>query len=307
MELKHLRAFVALAEELHFGRAAERLCIVQPALSMQIKALEEELGVRLFERDRHRVALSETGTVFLPEARATLHQAARAEQTARLSARGEIGTLRVAFVSSVLPRLLPELMRRMHAQYPMIALELKDMPTPVQIAALQDGKLDFGLVRLPVSSAGVEIRLVMEERFVVAVPEGHELALKAQIRPADLRTRPAFVLARRYAPGLYDEMLVAFRQQRVSLEIAAELGEYTTMLALISAGLGIGVIPQHAAMALPPRVVARPLDLRDHRTGIGLAWRDLDSPAKRVFAEVMEACAREVQAAGDAVASQGVT
>lgn len=88
-------------------------------------------------------------------------------------------------------------------------------------------------------------------------------------------------------------MLLAFRQQRVSLQIAAELGEYTTMLALISAGLGIGVIPMHAAMALPPKVVARPLDLRDHRTGIGLAWRDLDSPVKRIFVDVMEQCAQE--------------
>lgn len=296
MELKHLRAFVALAEELHFGRAAERLCIVQPALSMQIKALEEELGVRLFERDRHRVALSETGAIFLPEARATLHQAARAEQTARRSARGEIGTLRVAFVSSVLPRLLPALMRAMHARYPMIALELKDMSTPEQIAALQGGKLDFGLIRLPVSGTGLDIREVMQEPFVVAVPDDHALAHKTPIRPADLRGRPAFVLARRYAPGLYDEMLLAFRQQRVSLQIAAELGEYATMLALISAGLGIGVIPTHAAMALPPKVVARPLDLRDHRTGIGLAWRDLDSPVKRIFVDVMEQCAQEARA-----------
>jgi DNA-binding transcriptional LysR family regulator len=143
----------------------------------------------------------------------------------------------------------------------------------------------------------------MEESFVVAVPEDHALARKTQIRPADLRGHPALVLARRYAPGMYDEMLVALRQQRVSLEIAAELGEYTTMLALISAGLGIGVIPQHAAMALPPRVIARPLDLRDHRTGIGLAWRDLDTPAKRIFAEVMEDCAKEIQAADDCATS----
>src|ERR1700729_3261817 len=99
MELKHLRAFVTLAEELHFGRAAQRLCIVQPALSMQIESLEDALGVRLFERDRHKVALSDTGQQFLPEARATLQQALRAEQTAKLSGRGEIGTLRIAFVS----------------------------------------------------------------------------------------------------------------------------------------------------------------------------------------------------------------
>ncbi|KAA1009731.1 LysR family transcriptional regulator [Paraburkholderia panacisoli] len=293
MELKHLRAFVALAEELHFGRAAQRLCIVQPALSMQIKALEEELDVRLLERDRHKVALTETGRLFLPEARATLHQAMRAEQTARLSARGEIGTLRIAFVSSVLPKLLPTLIRSMHARYPLITLELKDMPTPDQIAALHSNQLDFGLVRLPVTGAGLETRLVLEESFVVALPDDHPLAAQPVIRPADLRGCPAFVLARRYAPGFHDEMLVALKRQGADLEIAQELGEFSTMLALVSAGLGIGVIPTEAALALPPKVVARALELADHRAGIGLAYAHLDSAAKRALLGVMESCARD--------------
>jgi DNA-binding transcriptional LysR family regulator len=288
MELKHLRAFVALADELHFGRAAQRLCIVQPALSMQIKALEEELGVRLFERDRHKVALSETGHLFLPEARATLHQAMRAEQTARLSARGEIGTLRIAFVSSVLPKLLPALVRSMHSRFPLITLELKDMPTPDQIAALHDNKLDFGLIRLPVFSAGLQTRLVFDEPFLVALPEDHPLAADSLIRPADLCGHPAFVLARRYAPGFYDEMLLALSRQGATLEIARELGEFTTMLALVAAGLGIGLIPAEAASALPPNVVARPLDLHHHRTGIGLAWTRLDSAAKRALFSELE-------------------
>lgn len=290
MELKHLRAFVVLAEELHFGRAAQRLCIVQSALSMQIKALEDELDVRLLERDRRKVALSETGRFFLPEARATLHQAQRAEQTARLSARGEIGTLRIAFVSSVLPKLLPTLIRTMHERYPLVTLELKDMPTPDQIAALHDNKLDFGLIRLPVASAGLEIRTVLEEPFVVALPEAHALAAQALIRPADLRGCPAFVLARRYAPGFHDELLVALKRGGVDLEIAQELGEFTTMLALVAAGMGIGMIPSEAASALPPKVVARALDLRDHRAGIGLAYTGLDNPAKRALLGVMAAC-----------------
>jgi DNA-binding transcriptional LysR family regulator len=290
MELKHLRAFVALAEELHFGRAAARLCIVQPALSMQIKTLEDDLGARLFDRDRHSVSLSATGSIFLVEARATLHAAARAEQAARRSARGEIGTLRVAFVSSVLPRLLPALMRELHARYPQIELDLKDMPTPDQIAALHDGRLDFGLIRLPASGAGLEIKTVLEEPFVVALPEDHALARKATIRPADLRGQPAFVLARRYAPGLYDGMLLALRQQRVTLDIAQELGEFTTLIAFVAAGLGIGVMPLNAAAALPPNVVARPLDLRGHRTAVGLAWREPDSASKRIFVDVMTAC-----------------
>ena len=288
MELKHLRAFVALAEELHFGRAAQRLCIVQPALSMQIKALEAELDVQLFERDRHKVALSTTGRLFLPEARATLHQAGRAEQTARLSARGEIGTLRIAFVSSVLPKLLPALIRAMHARYPLITLELKDMPTPDQIAALHDNQLDFGLIRLPVSGSGLDIRVVLEESFVVALPGDHALATRPVIRPADLRGFPAFVLARRYAPGFHDDMLVALKREGADLEIAQELGEFTTMLALISAGLGIGAIPAAAAMALPPKVVARPLELGDHKAAIGLAWAGAGNAIKRALLDVIQ-------------------
>jgi DNA-binding transcriptional LysR family regulator len=266
---------------------------VQPALSMQIKALEEELEVRLLERDRHKVALSETGRLFLPEARATLHQAMRAEQTARLSARGEIGTLRIAFVSSVLPKLLPTLIRSMHARYPLITLELKDMPTPDQIAALHDNKLDFGLIRLPVTGAGLETRVVLEEPFVVALPDDHALAALPLIRPPDLNGYPAFVLARRYAPGFHDEMLVALKRQGADLEIAQELGEFSTMLALVAAGLGIGVIPAEAAAALPPKVVARPLELDSHRAGIGLAFTHADSAAKRALLDMMESCAGE--------------
>ncbi|MGU7783719.1 LysR family transcriptional regulator [Burkholderia sp. PU8-34] len=288
MELKQLRAFVTLAEELHFGRAAQRLFIVQPALSMQIKALEEELGARLFERDRHKVELSDTGRVFLPEARATLQQAARAEQLARLSSRGEIGTLRIAFVSSVLPTLLPAVLRVMRARYPLITLELKDMPTPDQVAALRDRRIDFGMIRLPAAYAGIDTRVVLEEGFVVALPLEHPLAARDRLAPADLRGHPAFVLARRYAPGFHDDMLLALSRAGTTLEIAQEFGEFTTMLALVAAGMGIGLIPAEAASALPPNVLARPLDLGDYRTGIGLAWTDLDNPLKRAFVDALE-------------------
>ena len=161
VEIKHLRSFVTLAEELHFGRAAQRLSIVQPALSMQIKMLEEELGVRLFERNRHSVALTEVGTIFLPEARATLHQSAHAADVARACGRGEIGRVRLGFVSSVLPELLPTLVRALHARLPRIELELKDMPGPDQAAALKSGQLDFGLMRLPAAIPGIHTREVL--------------------------------------------------------------------------------------------------------------------------------------------------
>lgn len=288
MELKQLRAFVTLAEELHFGRAAQRLFIVQSALSMQIKALEAALDARLFERDRHKVELSDTGRLFLPEARATLQQAARAEQIVRLASCGEIGTLRIAFVSSVLPVLLPALLREMRARYPLITLDLKDMPTPDQVAALRDRRIDFGMIRLPAAYAGIDTRVVLEEGFIVALPLEHPLAARDAIAPADLRGHPAFVLARRYAPGFHDDMLLALSRAGTTLEIAQEFGEFTTMLALVAAGMGIGLIPAEAASALPPNVLARPLDLGGHRTGIGLAWTDLGSPVKRAFVDAVE-------------------
>ena len=175
VEIKHLRSFVTLAEELHFGRAAQRLSIVQPALSMQIKMLEEELGVRLFERNRHSVALTEVGTLFLPEARATLYQSAHAADVARACGRGEIGRVRFGFVSSVLPQLLPRLIRSLHARFPRIELELKDMPGPDQAVALKNGQLDFGLMRLPATIPGIQTREVLQESFIVALPGDHPL------------------------------------------------------------------------------------------------------------------------------------
>ena len=277
MELKHLRAFVVLAQELHFGRAAAQLSIVQPALSMQIKVLEAGLGVRLLDRNRHSVTLTEAGRVFLPEAQATLHQAARAADVARASNRGEMGRVRLGFVSSVLPQLLPELIRAVHQRYPRIELELKDMPGPDQAVALKNGLLDFGLMRLPAAYPGVQTRAVLHESFCVALPVDHPLAAQQPIQPADLLKVPVYILARRYAPGFYDEFTQALG---VPLEIAAELGEFTTMLALVCAGLGVGVLPQQAARALPANCVSRHLELGGFQASTGLAWTELDSAVK---------------------------
>jgi DNA-binding transcriptional LysR family regulator len=286
MELKHLRAFVVLAQELHFGRAAAQLSIVQPALSMQIKLLETGLGVRLLDRNRHAVTLTDAGRVFLPEAQATLHQAARATEAARASNRGEIGRVRLGFVSSVLPHLLPELIRTVHQRYPRIELELKDMPGPDQAAALKNDRLDFGLMRLPAAYPGVQTRVVLREPFCVALPMDHPLATQDSIQPGDLLDVPVYILARRYAPGFYDEFIQAVG---IPLQIASELGEFTTMLALVCAGLGVGVLPQQAARALPANCVSRPLALGAFQARTGLAWTTLDSAVKTtLFALIVE-------------------
>ncbi|MBO4968455.1 MAG: LysR family transcriptional regulator [Pseudomonas sp.] len=288
MEIKHLRSFVTLAEELHFGRAAQRLSIVQPALSMQIKMLEEELGVRLFERNRHSVALTEVGSLFLPEARATLYQSAHAADVARACGRGEIGRVRFGFVSSVLPQLLPRLIRSLHARFPRIELELKDMPGPDQAVALKNGQLDFGLMRLPATIPGIQTREVLQESFIVALPGDHPLVACTSLHPTDLSQLPVFILARRYAPGFYDEVMQALTHRGAHLQNATELGEFTTMLALVSAGLGVGLLPANAGRALPANVISRPLELQDYRATTGLAWTELNSAVKSTVFSLLD-------------------
>lgn len=285
MELKRLRAFVVLSEELHFGRAAERLCIVQPALSMQIKALEQALGVALFSRDRHSVELSAAGRVFLPEAQATLAQAERAARLVKAADAGEVGIVRLGFVSSILPVYLPGLIRDLRARFPLIELDLKDMPSPEQLEALRAGKIDFGFVRLPVDDRRVSTQPILSESFVVAMPSDHPLASLERVRPHDLDDHPVYVLARRFAPGFYDEVMRAFKQNGSVLQIARELGEFTTMGALISAGMGIGLVPRLAMAARHDNVVIRDLDFPTLQSRIGLAWSALDSALKRTFFE----------------------
>jgi DNA-binding transcriptional LysR family regulator len=181
---------------------------------------------------------------------------------------------------------LPELIRAVHQRYPRIELELKDMPGPDQAAALKHGQLDFGLMRLPAAHPGVHTRAVLREHFCVALPIDHPLAAQDFIRPGDLLKLPVFILARRYAPGFYDEFIQALG---IPLAIASELGEFTTMLALVSAGLGIGVLPQQAARALPANCVSRHLQLGGFQASTGLAWTELDSAVKStVFNLIVE-------------------
>lgn len=286
MELKLLRSFVVLSEELHFGRAAERLCIVQPALSMQIKTLESELGVSLFDRDRHKVELSMAGRIFLPEARATLAQAQRAVQRVQSADSGEIGQIRLGFVSSLLPNYLPRLIRTLHARYPLIELDMKDMPSPDQLLALRENRIDFGFVRLPIEDRWVETAQVLDEPFIVAMPQYHPLENLHAITPRDLVDYPAFVLARRFAPGFYDGLIVALKQSGLNLQVIQELGEFTTMLALISAGMGIGILPGLALTTPPAGVTVRELLLPGHRSCIGLAWSGQETAIKRTFFKV---------------------
>src|SRR4051812_1647197 len=176
IELRHLRYFVAVAEELHFGRAAKRLGIAQPPLSLQIQRLEAELGVALFERTSRRVELTAAGHALLEDGKRVIEDFYSATDAARRAARGETGSLTVAFAASVMFLSLPKIIRRFREQFPSVRLELRELSTGLQIAALRRGDLDIGFLREPPTDDAFVTETVMRERLVLALSKRHELA-----------------------------------------------------------------------------------------------------------------------------------
>src|SRR5215208_2490915 len=186
MELRHLRYFIAVAETLHFGRAAAGLGIAQPPLSQQIQKLEGELGVRLLNRTKRTVKLTDPGRVFLAEARRTVAQAARAADSARRASRGEVGWLAVGFVGSATYSLLPPLLRRFHRRNAGVELSLRELTTAQQLEALHRNEIDVAILRTPAPDPRVVTAVLVEEEFVVALPDSHRLAASRRVALKDL-------------------------------------------------------------------------------------------------------------------------
>src|SRR3954447_8460321 len=198
MELRHLRYFVAVAEELHFGRAAERLFIVQPALSKQIAALEKELGVELFVRTKRHVEMTPAGAALLEDARQVLAQAEGAKLRAQLASRGEVGVLEVGFVVPVLYDLLPHMLRSFRAEFPTVRLSLHELHSREITNGLLSRDLHIGFSRLPIGGDGDSLRVLplVEESVVVAVPEAHPFAAQDSVALADLADEDLIMITR---------------------------------------------------------------------------------------------------------------
>ena len=245
MELRHLRYFVAVAEELHFGRAAERLHMAQPPLSQQIRQLEDELGVRLFDRSQRRVQLTDGGRMVLGEARRTLAQAELVITTARRAAEGSAGFLRVGFSSSAPYTTLPAILRSFRAQFPDVVMNLFERSTEEQIDLLASGAIDIAFVRRPVENApeSVTIKTILREPLVLALPQGHPLQHRRSV-DARVLARESFVLFPRHAaPGLYDQIDSIFRKAGFKPKVAQEAVQMQTIVSLVSAKLGIAIVP----------------------------------------------------------------
>ena len=273
-ELWQLRYFLAVAERLHFGRAAAALHISQPPLSRAIRALEQRLGVVLFTRSRRRVELTPEGTRLLGETRRMLGQLERTVQEVRGMARGEEGRLRIGFVSLADYGVLPGLLKAFKSARPRIALALREMLSPEQAAALAAGELDFGLLLPPVSDAEpFEHLVVQRERFVAALPSSHRLAAgKGKLAVSALAGEPFVMVPRDIAPGLYDIVTGLAARAGISFNVAQEAIQMQTVVSLVSSGLGVAIVPGSIANLGRRGVVYREIADRHPRLDLWLAW-----------------------------------
>ena len=286
MELRHLRYFVAVAEELHFRRAAERLHVSQPPLSQQIRALERELGVTLFERNRRRVELTAPGRALLTEARGVLAAVDHAVDLTQRVARGEAGALAVGFVGSAMYGALPDVLRDFRTARPGVELKLRELPTGAALDALAEERIDVGVVRPAQVDAGIAIDVVRREAVVVALPAAHRLARRRRLTLRDLGGEAMVVLSRREAPGLR-AALDALGEPPGDVQ---EVSEIRTVLGLVSAGLGLSLVPESVSTGERAGVVFRPIEGRAPTVDLALAWRaDDSSPALAAFLEVAHA------------------
>ena len=247
MELRQLRYFVAVAEELHFGRAARRLSISQPPLSMTIRGLEEELGVRLLERDNKRVNLTPAGEVFLADARSLLAEAGAAGALARRVASGEIGRLRLGFVGSMLYRGLPELLNAFRAVAPKVVLTLAELNSAEQIDAVAHGRLDAGFVHALAVPAGLRGHLIAREPFVACLPERHPLSGARRLRLAALADETFVLFSRSASPAYYDSVIGLCASAGFVPRVEFQVRHWLTVVALVARRMGVALVPEPIA------------------------------------------------------------
>lgn len=260
MELRHLRYFVAVAEQRHFGRAAERLHMAQPPLSQQIRQLESELGVTLLTRTTRRVDLTPAGSAYLDHARAILAAVDTAGEVASRIAAGRTGRLTVGCVGSATYSLLPALAKALRVELPDVEFGFRgEMLSPDQAAALHDGSLDLALLRRLPDTSGLMIREVRRERLLVALPQEHRYADRKRLRVVDLAGEGLIVHAGSGRSVMSSLVHDLFEGAGLEPDVVHEVAETSTLVTFVAAGLGVAIVPEPTAALNVPGVVYVPL------------------------------------------------
>lgn len=284
MKTHLLRYFVALAEERHFGRAAQRLSITQPPLSMALKALEQELGVVLMERDAKHVTLTPAGETFLVEARKVLHQIQHATQVVRGVAQGLEGRLNVGITGSMIYRLVPEFCRQFQTSRPQVQLSLHEVSTRDQLLGIASGQLDAGFLNVSHTSDTLETLLIGAEPLVCCMPEHHRLAQQPTVNLQALGREVFVMFAREVAPANYDNVITCLQQAGIHPQTSHAARQWLTVVAMVSTGQGVALVPRCLEKAGMRGVRFVPLQGVQASTPAYLAWRrQHNSPLLHAF------------------------
>ncbi len=292
MELRHLRYFVAVGENLHFGRAADKLHISQPPLTRQIQQLEQELGVTLFARTNRRVELTSIGEQFMAEAKPLLAQFDSLKHHVSESAAGRLGKLSIGFISVADYHVLPSLLREFQSSYPNVTLNLREATTDLQLEALRNGEIDIGIVLAPLIDASLQFQPLFQEELVAVLPASiagnNSRDLQAPISVKALAEQPFVMFPRHSAPGLHDAITGVCDRAGFAPHVGQEAIQMQTIISLVSVGMGVALVPASLTNLGRAGVIYRPLKEKSPLVTTGLAWKNSNSsPTLRAFLEVV--------------------
>jgi DNA-binding transcriptional LysR family regulator len=297
MEMRHLTSFIALAEELHFGRAAKRIGIVQPALSQHLQQLEEEVGVRLVERTRRHVALTPAGNAFLSHARRALAETRRGAEAAQRAERGVTGKLSIGSMGAVGIALLPTVLRTFRTTHPGVQLSMREMGSSEQFQALREGRLDVGLVRAPAEGVDYPVEVVASSPIMMVVPSEHLLARTGSgVRLEQFAREDFIVLSRRSEPQMYVHFEQLCLERGFQPLITYEVDQMHSMLELVASGLAVSFAPAFIRRVTRPDVTLLPLLEPAMVATAGLTWDPAapSTPAREAFLAIVREVGRSL-------------
>jgi DNA-binding transcriptional LysR family regulator len=273
MDIRQLKYFIAVAEELNFTRAAERVGIAQPPLSQQIIGLEYELRAELFHRSKRKVELTEAGHILLPHAQRILNATHEAAEAVQAAMAGKRGSIRIGAIYSSMFVFLPALLRRFHTDYPSVTVQVEEMTITQQFAALNEGLIDVGLMRGTTDIADYSSRALFEEEFIVALPTGHPLVKHSTIRLAQLADYPFLDMSRRSNQNYFELVHGVLATARVQPNVVQQASDMHTLLCLVGSGLGLALVPSSMRSSPIKHVTYRSISDPTPRTNMRLVWR----------------------------------
>lgn len=290
MELRHLRYFVAVAEEQNFSQAAERLRMSQPPLSKQIKQFEKELGVKLFDRKGRGVQLTEVGRLFLEEARRILAQVDQSVDMVRQAGDGRIGRLTVGFLPSAAHSVLPTVLREFRERFPGVKLSLQETNPDKLVQRLHDKQINVSFLYLPLNEATLDVKPIMREPLVVALPEAHPLAAKTQVAMHEIADEPFILPPQHEVPGCYGQIMEACRRAGfLPKAVQEDVWLMQTIVGLVAGGIGVALVPASLRNLHRTGVVYKDIKDLSPTVEMGVVWRRDDASAVlRAFLEVVE-------------------